>query len=139
MKDINKIFEENLETMVKLILQKNYSGCANIGGDLVRTAWLADFADGIFVAEVLERAFYELNSVIERYEINEKEISELGENMIEQINQLSLSFRTPDKSKLYDTLRSIRVMATCLQLKAYRNLKERPLYQRRRDVQGRIY
>jgi len=123
MKDILKIFDESFETIGKLLEESNYSGCSNIATDLITISGMSEFGDGVFIGEVLEGVFDQINTTVGNFTTSEEDIEALRGQMKEQVALVEKTYKNKDKRQLYEALRDLRVVATGFQYKCFWTMK----------------
>ena len=67
MKDPKEAFKERLQNMTNLINEEQYSSCFNIARNLTNFSWTLELKDEVFLSEVLESIFTEMDSLVSEY------------------------------------------------------------------------
>jgi hypothetical protein len=125
--DISKIYQKNFDKIINGINNSNFSLCANLSGDLIRIADDADFVDGVFISEILESLFINIDRIINNFIIEESIVVDLKNALIDSILILKDSFPVDDNKKIniYDSMSNIRAKISKLQLEAFRGEHEK--------------
>ena len=126
MKNLFQIFEENLEIMQKLIGENNYDGCSSVSTDLITVSVMSDFPDGVLIGEVFEGVFDQVAPLFQAFDLNDEVQSMLKKQIGDQVALVGKSIKDENKATLYDALRNIRNIATQLQFKCYKTMKQKP-------------
>jgi hypothetical protein len=132
MKDVFQVFEENLGLILKSLENDNYDGSSSISSDLISTALLAGFSDGVFIGEVLEGVFDQVSPMMSRFELSEEDKQGLRGAIRNQVELIANSFKEEDKNRLYSALREVRTVTTQFQFKCMRFGKVRA------DIEPRV-
>lgn len=119
MKNTNEIFDENLRIVVELLKKSNYYACTRIVRKLATVAVMSNFKDGVFISEVLEGIFDQLDDVVRRYKVDENELKKIIKVLIEQCNILVEVFKNDSKEKLYGALKEMRYSVTEFQIESF--------------------
>ncbi len=88
LKEMIKLFDENIDEIQKYIQKGNYYACANISFDLLLVSLLADFKEGIFVWNLVKNTFLQIDLLLEQYEIDEEERNVIKNNCNNNIKKL---------------------------------------------------
>jgi len=126
LKNLFQIFEENLEIMQKLIGENNYDGCSSVSTDLITVSVMSDFPDGVLIGEVFEGVFDQVAPLFQAFDLNDEVQSMLKKQIGDQVALVGKSIKDENKATLYDALRNIRNIATQLQFKCYKTMKQKP-------------
>jgi len=86
---------------------------------MITTAIMLDYQDGVFVAEVLEAIFNQLNTLSRQFDFEDKEHDILVRSLSDNLTVIAKTFGNDDKNKLYQALSNIRFVATKLQYACY--------------------
>ncbi len=121
MKDSYQIINDNIELIIKLIDKNNYNYAANICSDIITTFTIMDYDDGIFIFEILEGIFAQVNNVFTSFDINDNTKKELSTRIKEQLIMLLSAYKNDNKEHLYTILKTLRSDATIFQLRGWIN------------------
>lgn len=126
MKDIHQIFEEYFFSLTEPVKQSNYRSCANISSDIIKISEIIGFDDGVFIGEIFESIFLQIATELSNYQASEEEQQTLKINLLTSISQISKCYEEPDKTKLYDNLKGMRLLTTKFQYQLRRqcNLRQ---------------
>ena len=83
MKDVTTVFVERIEDIQRNLHDKNYSVCGKIAHDLVKFSWNLELVDEVFISEVMEDVFTNLEDVFSNYDIPK----EVEKSMQAEINK----------------------------------------------------
>jgi hypothetical protein len=123
MKDIFDVFDEKFELMQRLVNAGNYDGCLSISTNLITISVMSDYADGVFVGEILESSFGQILPEFRAFEVGEDERKAMGEKIGHQIGLIAKSYRKEDKRELYEALKNLRTAVTEFQFKCRSMMK----------------
>lgn len=126
MKNTNEIFDENLRIIVEMLEKSNYHGCTRIARKLITVSTMSNFKDGVFISEVLEGIFDQLDDVVRRYKVDENELKKIIKVLIEQSNALVEALKNDSKEKLYEVLKEMRYSMTEFQIKSFNTAVPKP-------------
>lgn len=115
-KDVKEIFIEELENIQNLLEHRNYTASARTAHSLITIASYAQHNDGIFVAEVLESIFTQLEPLFLRYKISTDTQNNINESLKKQFKLLLNSYKDMNISKMYESLKELRSVTTTFQL-----------------------
>jgi len=124
MKEVEEVFKENMELISSNLHIKNVNGCYRKCIDLSTFCAMADCENELFVSEMLESIFLHIGMVQEEYELNEKDVSELMDEIKTGLKTVSESYKN-DTNKLYSALKRMHFLSTKFGLKSRRNV-DRP-------------
>lgn len=102
----------------------NISTCYNIAHDLVSFAWNLELKDEVFISEVLESVFSNLNDTFNNYAVPPEKKNEIKLEIIDKLKPLIQAYKTKSASTLYNTLSEIRYSATFHQLTAWQKYEQ---------------
>lgn len=112
--------------MQKLIGENNYDGCSSVSTDLITVSVMSDFPDGVLIGEVFEGVFDQVAPLFQAFDLNDEVQSMLKKQIGDQVALVGKSIKDENKATLYDALRNIRNIATQLQFKCYKTMKQKP-------------
>lgn len=119
MKDPQIAYKERLENILNLSKDGQYSSCFNISHNLTNFAWTVELQDEVFISEVLEAIFTEMDNMINNYDIPETTAQELQKNLSVKMENLIKAYPNKDPRQLYICLKELRYVATFNQLHAW--------------------
>jgi hypothetical protein len=127
MRDIQQLFCDKISLIQELSLDFNFRACSATSSDLITVAVMFEYTDGVFVGEVFEAVFEQLLDLKRHFELEDKDINNLKDNMKKDIGKVLESLGKSDKNELYQALSDLRFEATKLQYKCYQthSLKRR--------------
>ncbi len=131
MKDVNIIFTDRFKDVQKNLENANYSVCSRIAHDLVNFAWNLELEDEVFISEILEGVFTNLEEISIEYQIPKEIRSKINSDIAEKMNSLADTYNTKDPSKLYKSLKQLRYITTQHQLNVRQNYDVPPKFPRR--------
>src|SRR3990170_8199374 len=99
MKDIFQIFDENFVVMQKLANEQNFQACLPLSNNLITTSLMVDYKDGVFIGEVFEAIYSEVDNLFRRFEIVEEEQNRLKSNFNEYIPAIASLYKKSDKNE----------------------------------------
>jgi hypothetical protein len=123
MKDIFQIFEKTYQDLQEAIENANFYRSSYISSDLISLSVLSDFPDGIMIGTVLEGIFYQMEDLLEQYQVNEKDTNAIKKEYRKQIDLLSKWYKDEDKSKIYKILRDLTTVTAVTEFKYNRMMK----------------
>ncbi len=126
MKNTLEIFDESLKMIANMLEKPNYFGCTRISRKLTTVSTMSEFKDGVFVSEVLEGIFDQLDDVVMRYEVDVDELKKIVNLLIEHINTLADALKNNSKEKLYEVLKEMRYSMTKFQIYSFNTAKSIP-------------
>ena len=129
MKDINTVFTEGLDDILNNLKEGKYNVCNKIAHDLVNLAWVLELKDEVFISEVLESVFGNLNDTEDDYKVPEIKVKEVREQLIKFMQPLKDSYKTKNPNSLYNTLKELRYYATLFQLTAWQKYDKSRKYE----------
>lgn len=121
MKDVKMVFTDRFKDVQKNLENANYSVCSRIAHDLVNFAWNLELKEEVFINEVLESVFTNLEEISIGYQIPKEIRSEINSDIAEKMNSLVDTYNTKDPSKLYESLKQLRYITTRHQLNVWQN------------------
>lgn len=126
MKNTIEIFDENLKVIVNMLKESNYAGCNRISRKLITVATMSNFKDGVFISEILEGIFDQLDDVVTRYEVDGDKLKKLNMLLIERGNTLVEALKNNSNEKLYEILKEMRYSVTEFQINSFNTTKRKP-------------
>ena len=121
MKDVKIVFTNKIEDIQKNLENGNYSVCNRISHDLVKFAWNLELDDEVFISEVLESVFDNLEGMSIEYQIPKKVKDKIDSDIAKKMNSLADTYHTKDPNKLYESLKQLRYITTQHQLNVLQN------------------
>lgn len=115
MNDVYGVFEQNLRLINEIIDINNIRNCFRIAIDTTIFCNMADFDDGVLIAETLENVLYDLGSLFDTWEIDDKNKTDIIKVVSRQIEDILNNYKS-DERKLYKTLKKMRFEVTKFQL-----------------------
>lgn len=76
MKDVHEVFEEYLKEIINNTGVDTIYGCFRLCADLSLFSALADYSEGVFIAEIAENIFLDVGGTINEYEIDKSDATE---------------------------------------------------------------
>lgn len=125
MKDVHQIFAEYFFSLIEPVKQSNYRSCASISTDIIKFSEIVGFDDGVFIGEIFESIFDQITTELSNYQASEEEQQVLKSNILASISLISECYEEPDKNKLYDYLKKMRLITTRFQFQLRRQCKPR--------------
>ncbi len=125
MKDPVVAYKERLEIISSLTKKEEYANCFNIAKNLTNFSWTMELKDEVFISEILEALFSELNLLIQKYKIPPEKREELKKELVKYMEKLISIYDEKNSDKLYDCLKDFRYCATFHQLNAWQKYPER--------------
>jgi hypothetical protein len=104
----------------------NIRGCFNNSTDLTRMSDFVDFDEGIFIGEIFEGIFDNLEDMINLFEHKPEEIEPIKKELMSLISIIEENIPSKSekaKAKLYATLASARCCVTKVQIQFMREKK----------------
>jgi len=127
MKDPQIAYKERLENILNLIKDGQYSNCFNISQNLTNFAWTVELEDEVFISEVLEAIFTEMDTVTSDYAIPEDIAQQLQTDLSTKMENLVKAYPDKDPRQLYICLKELRYVATYNQLHTWQKYpKKKP-------------
>ncbi len=120
-----QIFDEKFEIMQKLTDETNFSGLSGIATDLITTSIMFKYRDGVFIGEVFEAVFDQIDDLCHDFKVEENERNKVKKSIKECIKAISESFRKTDKNDLYEALLTLRFVVTELQYTCFTTMKRK--------------
>lgn len=117
MKNLQELFYEKITNMQKFSAEFNFKACTTISTNLITSAILFEYKDGVFIGEVFEGVFGQLAGLIEQFELDNEDREFLKKSFEKNLGLIAESFTKSDKSKLYCALSDLRYDATKMQYK----------------------
>jgi len=121
-------FKENLGSILKHLGESNFRACSNVSTDLIRTSEFVGFPEGVLVGEIFESLFDNIQGVYRMFDVDEKEISDLKEEITTLIEFLIREFpfsSNEAKATFYEKIVGVRYKATQFQVKYFREERKR--------------
>ncbi len=116
MKDVKIVFTDRIQDIQTNLQNANYSVCNRISHDLVTFAWNLELKDEVFISEVLESVFGNLEETSAQYNIPKNIQEKIVSDVSEKIKLLRETYETKDPCKLYESLKQLRYVTTQHQL-----------------------
>jgi hypothetical protein len=82
--------------------------------------------DGIFIGEVLEAIFNEIDDLFSSFDVSAEDKQAIKNSSIECLSTLVANFKEPNNHKVYSSLKALRVMATKSQFKYWDTFEPKP-------------
>ena len=117
-RDIIQAFDDGLTNMLDLVDTKNYLACKELSSELIIISYHGDLDDGIFIGEMLESAFSQVDNLTSIYQISDKYQNDIRDKLKDQLILLSKSLKEKNKNNIYEALKLLRCIATKYQLSA---------------------
>lgn len=116
MKDVYEAFEEHLHDMINFAGDLKLKECFLTATNLTRLCTLLGFKRGVFIAEILESVFTQVDPIFQNYAVPEDDKKQIVDNMTRNLSAL-LSDYKGDKARVYDILEDLRFTATEFQIR----------------------
>ena len=116
MKESVVAYRERLESICKLVKEEKYASCFNVARNLTNFSWALELKDEVFISEVLESLFDQMNLLTSNYKIPFEQREDLMKKLSNNMEKLTLLYAEKNPSKLYDCLKNLRYSATFHQL-----------------------
>jgi len=123
MKDLPELFYEKILLIRKLSIEFNFKACLKSSTDLITTSILFEYQDGVFIGEVVESVFEQLDSLINQFELDDEDKETLKKSFDKNVGIVAKSFRNKDKNELYQALSNLRYDTTKMQYKCFQTRK----------------
>lgn len=123
MKDLPELFYEKIRLLQKLSVDFNLEACTTSSTDLITTSILFEYQDGVFIGEVIESIFGQLDNLMNQFELEDEDKETLKESFDKNLGMIAESFKKKDKNELYQALSNLRYDATKMQYKCYQTRK----------------
>jgi hypothetical protein len=117
MRDFNNIFIENLKQITVLLEKRDFESAFKSVAPITHYCNFSEDAQGVFISEVLEGVFNQVGPIIDTFQIPDDEVHETVSNLIEAYNSLIVAISEKNKIQIFESLISIRYIATQFQLK----------------------
>lgn len=125
MKDLFEIFDEKIEVMQKLTADLNFRACTSVSTDLITTANMFDYKDGVFIGEVFEAIFEQIWRLTRDYILTEDDQNMLKTKFSKYLAIIANSYKKTDKNELYGALSNLRCEVTKLQFSCEQTMKRK--------------
>ena len=126
MKDYDTIFMENIKQIGALLEKMDFSSCFKCSMSLTNFCTYIEHSEYVFICEVLEGVFSQVGPIVDNIELPEEEIREFMPKMQTSYNNMVIAIERKNKTELFDSLISIRFIATLFQLKWKKIGKSKP-------------
>lgn len=126
MKDPAVAYKERLENISNLVKEEEYASCFNAARNLTNFSWTMELKDEVFISEILEALFNEMNLLIRHYKIPQEKREDLKKELISGMKKLILIYAEKNSDTLYNCLKDLRYSATFHQLHAWQKYPQRP-------------
>ncbi|GAB6286052.1 MAG: hypothetical protein STSR0009_22530 [Methanoregula sp.] len=126
MKDTYQIFEEYFLSLVHPLEEANFRSCGCISNDIILYSEIVGFDDGVFIGEVFESIFLEIDTEITRFQASDENLQLLIVNLRKFIGVVSKCYVGTDKNDLYTALKEMRLITTKFQYVLRRENKLKP-------------
>lgn len=120
MKQLSEVFTELFTAIYDAVEENNFFACTNVSLDLIAFSELAGFKDGVFIGEVFEGLFSQLNALVKEYDLCDDELGQFKELTKQRVQIIADNYQKSDKNGVYEALRDIRNDVTVLQMKTFR-------------------
>ena len=120
MKDAKVVFNESLKTMAEMIDSGNIRGCYYLSSNMTIFSHLCEYYDAVLIAEVLSNVFSEIGPLLDDEKVTEYSKQQALKSIKQPINEIIDNYQKDDKNILYAALRELRVRATDIQLKCWK-------------------
>lgn len=117
MKQYLEVITEKFQDLMMLVGEDKYSEAFRTTQALTRLADAHEDSDGVFVFEVFEAMFEQINGLMQGYEVTEEDQRGIHELSHRSIDAISKAFGASDKTALYAVLRDFRYGITHSQLR----------------------
>ena len=117
MKDVFQLFDEYFPILITSLEQFNFQSCASISSDLIKLSEMVDYNDGIFIGEIFEATFSQINMEFMRYEISVGDKEGIKALLLKDISTVFGSYKDEDKYNLFNALKELRADATKFQFR----------------------
>ncbi len=112
MKDPQIAYKERLENMLNLIKDDQYFTCFKISQNLTTFVWTMELEDEVFISEVLESIFEQIDDVTSNHTISEATAQQLRTSLGTKMENLIKAYSDRDPQQLYICLKELRYVAT---------------------------
>ena len=120
MKDVQIVFTDRIKDIQKNLENANYSVCNKISNNLVQFAYSLELEDEVFISEVLESVFDNLNN-LSNYVIPKEVKDKINLDISERMQFLVDAYDTKNHGRLYESLKQLRYITTLYQLNVWQN------------------
>ncbi|MCW4006453.1 MAG: hypothetical protein NWF04_07680 [Candidatus Bathyarchaeota archaeon] len=127
MREIQQLFYEKILFLKEHSTGFNFLTCARVSTDLITTAAMFNYQDGVFIAEVFEGVFFQLQKMTDIFDIEENDQKKLKDTFESNLTTVAESFKKSDRNELYQALSNLRYETTKQQYKCAhtQNMKEK--------------
>ena len=115
MKDTHQIFDEYFLSLIEPLKESIYRSCGCISNDIIRFSEIVGFDDGVFIGEVFESIFNEIDTELSRYQTADDTHQALKINLLKSISMVSKCYEETNKTELYNALKGMRLTTTRFQ------------------------
>ena len=105
MKDPQIAYKERLENMLNLIKGDQYFTCFKISQNLTTFVWTMELEDEVFISEVLESIFEQIDDVTSNHTISEATAQQLRTSLGTKMENLIKAYSDRDPQQLYICLK----------------------------------
>lgn len=125
MKEIFEIFDENCDKISNLLDQSHLVGCARISTDLITISQMSEFKEGLFIAEIFEGVFTQIDRATKGFDVDEKNKTKINTELKNQIKIIQNTLKNKNFEKTYEHLKDLRNIATNFQAYVFNTMKEK--------------
>ena len=138
MNDPNAVFEQEIGLLKVQAAATAYDRCTHIATDHTRFFSIGVVPNGVYVNELLDYVFGELNSLFEGYDLSNDKTNEINSHVVQRLQAILEGFKSNNDEKLFLAVRDLRVYMTKLQLSVWYSTgtKERETAVRRFVTRG---
>jgi hypothetical protein len=125
MKAANQIFDESFKNIILMVEKANFQACVKISHDAIITFSMIGYSDGIFIFELLEGIFAQIDDSLDHYVVTDNVVKDLCGRNKDYLLKILSSYNEDNKTRLYNALKDIRTDATMFQSDNFRFGKQK--------------
>ena len=124
--DFGNIVKSKIPMLRSLIAELNFHACMNFGSDLLRHSEFIKYKEGVFIGEIIENLFGNIQSLNDVFGLKQEDITDMLNEIYPLLDFLEKNLLQEDKDKkieLYNLLINARYAVTEKQITYFREQK----------------
>lgn len=131
-----EVIQKQLELVNKLANEQKYRKCSIVSTDIAMYSVLSEMPDSLFVGELYESIFEQLDRLVSVHDINDKGRKLIKSEVVKYTMAISKYYKAKNKAKLYDLLRDFRYAVSRIQIKHSREIELKREYSGEQIITG---
>ena len=121
-----EVFDDYLNKLKLAVEENRLLNCNAMSSNLTKYSAMADYQDGVLIAEIFEGIFSQIHDLFVSVKIPEKEHEQILAELKNHIISIEGTYKEDDKNLIYQELKKIRNTATRFQIHCWNTFTDKP-------------